>query len=370
MKIKIQNTTLLGALRKVVPFVNTRNQGLPILNNALFVADKADGTLTITGTDLNKTIVVTVACDTIEEDGVTTLPVRLLSEIIARVVDGIVEIDVSANHRAVVRGGQSVFTIQGIAKDQFPTLPVVKDAKTVKIPAKEIKKMIGRVIYAASKNEVERKVLCSVLFKFDKGGKVTFVSTDGRRLALAETTCEQEIESEIVFALPLNFASELPKFLDTDGDAEIQIEKTQVSFTVGSVKLYSKLFDEGYPNYRQVIPKDIKDDIVIDRIQLLDAIDRVSVLTGGDSAAVLLTFSKGQLKISTENSDIGNACDAVPIKYDGNEFATKFNPAYLIAPLNVIEDDTIRYCTSEGQPIVIRCSEKMLAVLMPLRTES
>lgn len=369
MKIQIQKNTLLGALRKVVPFVNGKDKGLPILNNALFVADPDKGTVTITGTDLNKTIVVSVECDKVVDGGVTTLPVRLLSEITARVIDGTVEIEVDQKHRAVVRVGQSVFTIQGLSEDQFPTLPSVKDPKSVTLPSREVRKMLSRVSYAASKNEADRKVLCSILFKFEKSGKVTFVATDGRRLALAETTSEQKPDEEISFALPISFSSELNKFLDAEGDAVIEIEKSQVSFTVGSAKLYSKLFDEGYPNYRQVIPKDIKDDIEIDRVQLINAIDRVSVLTGGDGAAVLLTFSKGQLKISTENSEIGNACDAVPIKYDGPEFSTKFNPVYLIAPLNVIEDDAIRYCTSDGAPIVIRCSEKMLAVLMPLRVQ-
>ena len=194
------------------------------------------------------------------------------------------------------------------------------------------------------------------------------VATDGRRLALVEHEIEFPAAAEKDIILPSKVVAELQRSLSGDGEVKITIEKTQVAFNLGETQIYSKLLDEIYPNYRQVIPQSCKEKISVDRKLLLDAIDRASVMMMEESSSTRLTFDSNQLLVSSVAADIGEAKDIVPIKYSGERIEIVFNPSYVKDPLKAIDDDEVTIELNNGSsPAVIRCSVPFLYVMMPLR---
>jgi len=362
MKIKIIRSKFIDGLKKVQNIVAGKGS-LQIIQNAML--DAREGKLSLVTTDLDISIKSTVECDVVEA-GATTLPVKLLANTIASCAEGVVELETDVQDRARISAGSAAFKLSGMPVADFPALPASENAFAYTLPQATLREMLRKTSYAVSQDET-RKTLKGVLMSF-KDGKVTMVATDGRRLALVEHELDFPAAAEKDIILPSKVVAELQRSLSVDGDVKITIEKSQVAFNLGDTQIYSKLLDEIYPNYRQVIPSGYTERVEVDRKLLLDAIDRASVMTMEESSSVRLTFEGNQLLVSSVAADIGEAKDVVPIKYNGERIEIVFNPTYVKDPLKAIDEDEIAIELNNGSsPAIIRCSVPFLYVMMPLR---
>ena len=362
MKFKIVRSKFLEGLKSVQNIVDAKGS-LPILQNVLMEA--GENRLVMTTTDLDISIRSSVECE-IVESGATTLPVKLLFNSISKAAEGEIVVEVDDKERATITAGSAKFKLAGLPEADFPRLPKDEDAYAYEIPQATLREMFRKVSYAASQDDT-RRTLKGVLMSF-KDSKLTMVATDGRRLALVENEIEfpKDVEKDIV--LPSKAVQELQRSLNGEEIASVMIQKTQVSFKLGNITVYSKLMDDVYPNYRQVIPKETVEKITIDRQLLLDALDRASVMTMDEAHSTKLIFSEGKLTVTSAASDIGEAKDEVAIKYAGEPIEIIFNPSYVMDPLKAIDDDEITINLNNGHsPAVIKCSIPFLYVLMPLR---
>ena len=362
MKFKIVRSKFLEGLKSVQNIVAAKGS-LPILQNVLMEA--GENRLVMTTTDLDISIRSSVECE-IVESGATTLPVKLLFNSISKAAEGEIVVEVDDKERATITAGSAKFKLAGLPETDFPRLPKDEDAYAYEIPQATLREMFRKVSYAASQDDT-RRTLKGVLMSF-KDSKLTMVATDGRRLALVENEIEfpKDVEKDIV--LPSKAVQELQRSLNGEEIASVMIQKTQVSFKLGNITVYSKLMDDVYPNYRKVIPKETVEKITIDRQLLLDALDRASVMTMDEAHSTKLIFSEGKLTVTSAASDIGEAKDEVAIKYAGEPIEIIFNPSYVMDPLKAIDDDEITINLNNGHsPAVIKCSIPFLYVLMPLR---
>ena len=362
MKFKIVRSKFLEGLKSVQNIVAAKGS-LPILQNVLMEA--GENRLVMTTTDLDISIRSSVECE-IVESGATTLPVKLLFNSISKAAEGEIVVEVDDKERATITAGSAKFKLAGLPEADFPRLPKDEEAYAYEIPQATLREMFRKVSYAASQDDT-RRTLKGVLMSF-KDSKLTMVATDGRRLALVENEIEfpKDVEKDIV--LPSKAVQELQRSLNGEEIASVMIQKTQVSFKLGNITVYSKLMDDVYPHYRQVIPKGTVEKITIDRQLLLDALDRASVMTMDEAHSTKLIFSEGKLTVTSAASDIGEAKDEVAIKYAGEPIEIIFNPSYVMDPLKAIDDDEITINLNNGHsPAVIKCSIPFLYVLMPLR---
>ena len=362
MKFKIVRSKFLEGLKSVQGIVAGKGS-LPVLNNVRLEALGKE--LTLTTTDLDISIRTTVECE-VEEQGVSTLPVKLLFNSISKAAEGVVEVDIDAKERASITAGSAKFKLAGLPESEFPRLPEDEDTYAYTIPQATLREMLRKVSYAASQDDT-RRTLKGVLMSF-KDEKLTMVATDGRRLALVENEMEFPKDSEKDIILPSKAVQELMRSLNGEEDTSVKVQKSQIAFKVGSVMIYSKLIDDQYPNYKQVIPAETIEKIEVDRQLLLDALDRASVMTMDEAHSTKLIFSEGKLTVTSAASDIGEAKDEVPIKYAGETIEIIFNPSYVMDPLKAIDDDEVTINLNNGHsPAVIKCSVPFLYVLMPLR---
>ena len=362
MKIKIVRSKFLEGLKKVQNVVAAKGT-MQIIQNVLLEA-KGDK-LFMTTTDLEVSIKCVVSCEVIHE-GATTLPVKLLAGTISKAAEGPVVLESDGQDRAVIQASSAVFKLAGMSAADFPKLPEDQDTFAYTLSQMTLREMLRKTAYAASQDET-RKTLKGVLMSF-KDGKVTMVATDGRRLALVEHELDFPANAERDVVLPTKVVGELQRALDSDGEVKVTVEKSQVSFNLGDSRIYSKLLDEVYPNYRQVIPGECAEHVVVERKMLLEALDRASVMTQEESNSVKLTFDSNELVVTSGSSAMGEARDVVAIKYSGTPIEITFNPTFVMDPLKAIDEDEVSIELNNGSsPALIRCSVPFLYVMMPLR---
>lgn len=362
MKIKIVRSKFLEGLKKVQNIAGAKG-ALQILQNVLLEAK--DKQLFMTTTDLDLSIRSVVGCE-VEREGSTTLPAKLLFTTISKAAEGVVEIDVGPDDRAMISAGTAVFKLAGMPASDFPALPSDGEAYAYTIPQITVREMLRKTAFAASQDDT-RKTLKGVLASF-RESKLTMVATDGRRLSLIEHEIEFPASEERDLVLPSKVVAELQRALSSEGDVSITVEKSQVSFNLGDTRIYSKLLDEVYPNYRQVIPTNCSQRVTVERRMLLDALDRVSVMSIDDSNSTKLTFDANELTVTSAASDVGEARDLVPIKYDGPRIEIVFNPSFVMDPLKAVDEDEIIIELNSGtHPAMIKCSIPFIYVMMPLR---
>jgi DNA polymerase-3 subunit beta len=228
--------------------------------------------------------------------------------------------------------------------------------------------MLRRTSYAIS-NDESRYVLNGVFLSFAES-KLTMVATDGRRLALVEHELEFAKSNEVEAILPTKAVQELLRILGgEDAPLTISLAENQIAFDLGDIYLVSKLVEGKYPNYRQVIPPEAKERIVIEREVLLNATRRVALLSNDKTNSIRLNFSANNLDITANTPEVGEAKESLPVNYKGKEFAIAFNPTYLQDPLRAIDADEIFFdFIDELSPGVIKYSKPFLYVIMPMRT--
>jgi len=366
MKFKIVRSRFLEGLKSVQNIVAGKGS-LPILQNVLIEAN--NNTIKMTTTDLDISIESILECEVIEP-GSSTLPVKILFNSILKVEECEVEVDIDEKERASIRAGSAKYRLVGMKEVDFPRLPKDEDAYVYRIQQATFRDMLRRVSYAASQDET-RRTLKGVLMSF-KDEKLTMVATDGRRLALIEQEMEFPKDCENDIVLPSKAVAELQRSLTGEGEVSLMVKKSQICFKLDTLVIYSKLMDDVYPNYRQVIPQDTTKHISVDRQCLLNALERASVMTMDEAHSTKLTFSEGKLLVNSSASDIGEAKDEVAIKYAGEPIEIMFNPSYVMDPLKVLEDDEITVNLNNGHsPAVIKSTvmNTFLYVLMPLRID-
>jgi len=362
MKIELAKNALLEGLQAVQNVVSVRTT-LPILSNVLVQADKQGVVLTTTDLD------VSVQCRIeakVSKTGSTTLPVRRLSSIVRELAEAEIELEVDDKDTTSVKCGASFFRIMGLSEEEFPPVARAEGKYVYTLDQGRFQDMLRKTAYAVSTDET-RFVLNGILLSF-KGGNLVMVATDGRRLAMVEHEVEFPQEAELDMVLPSKVAGELMHTLKEKGDLKISARDGRVMFEFGNITVISKLIDGTYPNYRQVIPSQCEQRVMVERESLLNALKRVSLVTTDKASATRLTFGKNKLVVSMSAPDIGEARETLTIKYAGPEITVAFNPDFMIDPLrNLASDEVSMELTDELSPGVMRCETPFVYVLMPMR---
>jgi DNA polymerase III subunit beta len=367
MNLTIAKEQIINGLQAVQNVVSNRST-LPILSNVLIRAqgDK----LEFTATDLD----VTVSCSVeakIKKEGASTVPVKRLFGIVRELSNSEIDLEVDDKNTCSVRSGASFYKINGLSADEFPPLPKFKEEKKVVLSQETARSMLKKTSFAISTDE-SRYVLNGIFISL-KDHKMTMVATDGRRLALVEEEVDVSDKSQGEFIIPSKAVNELIRLLQDKGELEIRYTENQASFTLKDEKgsgilIVSKLIEGNYPNYRQVIPTEVKERISLVREEFLHALRRAEIMTSDKSNSVKLAFGKNNLAITANSPEVGEARESLAINYKGKEMAIAFNPKYLIDPLNSLPNDEVFVeLIDELSPGILKIQGPFLYVVMPMR---
>ena len=325
----------------------------------------------LTGYNLETGITVSVDAG-IQETGACVMPARLFFDIVRKLPDDTVSIQVDESFKVSIKGGISSFTITALSADDYPELPDVDSEKGIRVPQNELKAMISGTIFAVSENQA-RPIHTGVLFEVDNDS-ITSVAVDGYRLALRRYLPEESLERTLKFVAPAAALKEVEKILgDTDDPATFYPGSKHILFTIGDATLVCRILEGEFLDWRRVLPQNNPVKLVGNVRRLTDSIERVGLVISeklkspvrckfGDNAAELRTIST-----------IGEAYDVCPIAGDGKDLEIGFNCKYLLDALRAVPDSE---CTLEMinglSPIVLNPTEgnRYSYMVLPVRLKA
>jgi DNA polymerase III subunit beta len=363
MKFITKKQDLLKTLHRVQNAISIKTT-LPILLNILIEAEKTK--IKITATDLD--IGISSVFETkVEIEGAITLPAKKFIDIIKELPEeNDIQISSKKNNIVTIESNKIVFKIIGLPKEEFPQPPSFKNKESLTIPQKLLKELILMTSFAVSKDETRYVLNGALLVLTNK--TIMFVATDGRRLATAEKTLTTQNTIEKKVIIPTKTIQELNRLLEEEKDVKISFDENQVLFNLGDTQIISRLIEGEFPNYEQVIPKEAKDKIMIEKNIFLAATKRASLLTNQDSIAIKFDISKNKIAISKNTPYMGEVKEEIEVSYKGKDLSIGFNPMYLIEALKNINTNQIGLeVVDSDKPGVIRLGGEFVYVVLPMQ---
>jgi DNA polymerase III subunit beta len=337
MKLSIPRDTFLAALQVVGRAVSSR-AAIPSLGGIKLTA--ASGQLTLSATDTELGLTMTVSELAIENDGTLLLPGRLLGDVVRNLPGGEVSLALRPEQGDVeLTAGSARFHLRTLSAEDFPRLPEF-EGEVAKLPAGPLAATIDLVARAASRDEV-RPILTGVLLHAESA-TLTMVATDSYRLSVKHTELERALPEPIEANVPARALRELARIIAQEGPDEVSISlaRNQAVFQAGSVVLFSRLIEGQFPSWRQLIPESFEHEVRLPRGELVDVARRVSQLAQRN-APLRFAFAEGELTVAAETPEVGDASEALPAPYSGEPLEIAFNPQFLIEGLESVEGDEL-----------------------------
>lgn len=346
MEITVSKTELLKELTATQGVVE-RKTTIPILSNFLFEA--ADGALTITATDLDLSL-RTSCVATVKKEGACTIPARKLYDYVKLLGDGDVSVKLLENHWVNIRSGRSNTKMVGMARSNFPSVPVFPASNAVKIPAQIFRMLISKTVFAIS-NEESRYTLNGALMVL-KPESITMVATDGHRLShIMKEGLAFDINGEFRTLIPRKAMVELVSLLTAPDLEYLEFAKDESTlfFRLGSRLLTSRQLTGQFPNYEAVLPKENNKSISVRTADLQGAIQRVAQFADERSGAIKMRFEKNELRVSSSSTETGESEDSIETVYDGETLSIGFNSQYLVDFLKATDSENVRIEFKDAQ---------------------
>jgi len=332
--LKTQREALLEPLQAVAGIIERRHT-LPILSNVLL--SRTDTHIDFVATDIEIEITTSMTVEGPGEAKRITVGARKLVDILRALPEGS-EVQLTLQDRRLqVKSGKSRFNLQTLAAEDFPRLALTEAASTTfSVAQKLLRSLLGLVQYAMAQQDI--RYYLNGLLMVVEDEQLKLVATDGHRLAYASHKIGGKSLARQEVILPRKTIIELSKLLDeSDDPVVIDLSASQARFKFGNVVLVSKLVDGKFPDYGRVIPQNQPKKLKLDRIALLQALQRAAILTSDKFRGVRWVLGNGSLKISCNNTEQEEAQEELDIPYKGDALDIGFNVGYLVDVLNNLD---------------------------------
>jgi DNA polymerase-3 subunit beta len=362
LKVTCPRDELARALGVVSRGVSTRTT-VQILAGILLHA--SEGSLQLAATDMELSLRTSLDAS-IESDGSVVVPGRLLLELARLLPDADVTIEHKLEEAAVeIRSGAATYRLHTYNAEDFPRLPDPGAAERHEVDREPLLETVSRVSRSASRDE-SRPVLTGVLMRFEPG-KLVMAATDSYRLSVKETATEGEVP-ELEAIVPARALQELARIAQAGEQIELGVHENQVIFTTGDALLTTRRIDGQFPNYKQLVPEAFEHELALPREELLEVVRRVSVMAQRNSP-LRLRFGDGELTVSAQTQDVGEARESLPVSFTGEPLEIGFNAEFLRDGIESVTGDQLRLkLISPLRPAVLQGEDDdFLYLIMPIR---
>lgn len=371
MFFKIEKETFLKALQKIQGIIEKKTS-IAILSNALL--EVSDNNLNIIATDLDITLKANYPC-TVYEPGVITVNAKKIYEIIKELPNNEISISVKENDRIEIVCDKIKYNIVGLSSSEFPSIISVNEDNFIDIKSTIFKRMIDYTYYAICNDETKYN-LNGVFTKVEHAGNekiLKMVATDGHRLSISSHSVDGDFDESFNTGviLPKKGVFEIKKITEEkDTTLKFGFADNNAILKSENTTLIMRLIDGEYPDYTRVIPPTNELIVKVNKESLYHAVRRMSILSTEKFKGVMFEISNSNLKISSNNPELGDATEVLNIEYSGVNFSVRFNAQYLLDVLVACEDETvIMKFKDEFSPTIIlpESEDSLLAVVMPMR---
>jgi len=370
MKFSCLSENLAQGLSIVSKAVSSRGS-LPVLSHVLLKTE--DGRVKLAATDL-ETGVITWIRAKVDEEGGTTVPARLLLELVNNLPPGKVEISTEKQILTLTTPGVQS-RLNGLAAEEFPPLPEAEGKKVLSLDPKEFLQAVSQVAFAAASDE-SRPILTGILVR-GSGKELRLVGVDGFRLAERKLGLPQELSEDLSMVVPAKTLSEVAR-LAVQQEEPVRVvllpEENQILFELEGVRITSRLLEGQFPDYKKIIPPSFDTQAKLSTEEFLKAI-RLTAVFARDSASVvrLRLAADKPLVLSANTAEVGEGKTEVEAKIEGESLEIAFNSKYLTDVLSNLQSEEVVFEASGPlNPGVIKPpqSSNYLHLIMPVRTTS
>ncbi len=334
LKATCSRDELSSALGIVSRGLSTRS-AVQVLTGIL--VEPEDGKLRLGATDMELSVRVSVDCE-LEGEGAVVVPGRLLTDLVRLLPDESVVLSFDQGDGVLeVTSGSYSSKVNVFSAEDFPKLPPL-DVPFHTISAPALLGTIEKVARAASRDE-SRPVLTGILVRFE-GDRLTMAATDSYRLAVKETALG-ESGPELEAIIPARALQELARLAAGTDTVTLGVHENYVVFGTGDVWLTTRRIDGQFPNYKQLIPESFEVEVTTPREPLLEVIRRAGVMAQRNTP-LRLAFSEGELSVSAQTQDVGEASESLEIDFAGETLEIGFNPDFLKDGLDALGGDTVQ----------------------------
>jgi DNA polymerase-3 subunit beta len=362
LRITVSKDELAARLAVVARGVSTRTAVLVLGGIQL----RAEGSrLHLAATDMEVSLRTSVEAQ-VAGEGTVVVPGRLLLDIARSLPDG----DVTVEHRpeeavVVVTCGSATYRLHTYSAEDFPRLPEIDRGALHTVDRDALIETVGRVSRSASRDE-SRPVLTGILVRFEPG-KVVMAATDSYRLAVKETAVEGSLP-DLDAIIPARALAELSRIAGGGDELQLGLLENHVVFGADGTWLTTRRIDGQFPNYKQLLPEQFEHELTLPREELLEVVRRVSLMAQRNSP-LRLRFAEGELTVSAQTQDVGEARESLPAPYAADALEIGFNADFLRDGLESVDSDSIKVkLISPLRPAVLEGeSDDYVYLIMPIR---
>jgi DNA polymerase III subunit beta len=361
LKITCPRDDLIRQLAIVSRAASTRTT-VQVLAGILLRAE--GGALHLAATDMELSLRTSLEAS-VDTEGAVVVPGKLLVDL-ARLLPGD---EVSIEHRqgegvVEVVSGTATYRIHTYNAEDFPRLPE-PTGEMASIDAEALLATATKVSRAASRDE-SRPVLTGILVRFE-GENLIMAATDSYRLAVKETSMSTP-GPELDAIVPARALLELARVSQGASELQLGVQENQVVFATDGVLLTTRRIEGQFPNYRQLLPETFEHELALPREELLDVVRRVAVMAQRN-APLRLHLAEGELTVSAQTQDVGEARESMPAPFAGDELDIGFNPEFLRDGIESAEGDELRVkLISPLRPAVLEgAADDFSYLIMPIR---
>src|SRR5574344_902797 len=338
MKFIIDKESFLNKIR-IVEKVTVNNKIQPVLSNILIKAKENE--ITLVSTDLDITILAKTTAS-IEKEGEITLPAKKLFEIISKLPDKPIEVELKESNNVSIKCGNSKFEIIGISASEFPQYKIEEEGKETEIETEPFVNAIKYTTYATAGYET-RNIISGVFCQI-KENELEMAATDGNRLTRRIEKLNKKEENEQKIVIPSKTLNEFLRIASFVFEKKVNIinDKKRIILKTNSFVIISRLLEGEYPPYKQLIPQSFEKTAVLKRTELIESLERVSVMVNEKTNIIKFIFKEGSLKLEAQTPDTGMCEEELKADYEKEELKIAFNYRYVLESLKIIEEDNIK----------------------------
>ena len=363
MKIICSKANLLKGVNIVSKAVSTRTT-MAILECILI--DASAGEIKLTANDMEIGIETIIDGDIIER-GIIALDAKIFSEIVRKLPDNDVTIETDATFKTVITCEKAKFNIIGKSGEDFSYIPVIPRNEPVVISQFTLKEVIRQTIFSIADND-NNKLMTGELFEINDN-RLKVVSLDGHRISIRNIELKESYEHKKV-VVPGKTLMEISKIIpgSVEDDVQIFITDNHIIFEFERTTVVSRLIEGEYFRIDQMLSTDYETKIVINKRELLDCIDRATLLIKeGDKKPIIMNVTDGNMELKI-NSFVGSMNEDIEIDKEGRDILIGFNPKFFIDALRVIDEERITlYMVNPKAPCFIRDdNESFIYLILPV----
>ena len=348
MKFVCEKNTLVNAMSIVSRTVSPKSS-LSFLEGIYISAGEE---LRLTGYNLETGITVCVEAK-IRQAGECVMPARMFADIVRKLPEDVVAVEVDENYRVAIKGGVASFQIMASAADEYPQLPTVEEEGAVRMPQQALRELISGTIFAVS-DDTANAIYTGCLVEA-QGDTITMVAIDGYRMAKRAWHAEGASFPAMSFVVPSAALKELEKILsDTEDELRFTLGRKHISFSVENATLICRLLEGKFAEWRRFIPASTPIRLVANVAELTATVERVGLIVSEKyKSPVRCRFHQDGAEFRTVTT-IASATDGCRLAGDGRDTEIGFSCRYMLDALKAVPTQEVTLLLSGGlSPILL-----------------